>query len=476
VPQDRPPPTARRARLERAPAPAAEPLDAEIESLDLEGHGVARVDGKVAFIEGALPGERVLWQRHRSKSRFDTGRVVQVLRESSLRTTPKCPHFGLTQGSCGGCSMQHLEARAQVSVKQRMLEESLARIGHVRPEMILRPIGGLTWHYRHRARLTVRYIERKGGVLVGFHERASSYVADMRTCKVLARPVADLLVPLRDLVGSLSIRDRLPQIEVAVAQGATVLVLRILAALNDDDRALLRGFARAHGVSLWLQTGGPDTAAPLDPDDARQSLALPLPEFGLELPFRPTDFTQVNHRTNEVLVRRALALLGVEADDVVADLFCGMGNFTLPLATRARLVLGLEGNGALLARAAATAGSAGLGARIRFVTRNLFEWTAHDWTALRASAGGAIQRLLIDPPRDGALAVVQALIDDPLPPRRLVYVSCNPATLARDCGWRVTQGRWDLRAAGVVNMFPHTSHVESMAVLEPPQAAPPVFV
>lgn len=466
-------PTARSARLQRESAPPAEPLVADIESLDLEGHGVARVDGKVAFIEGALPGERVLWQRHRSKSRFDTGRVVQVLRASSLRTTPYCPHFGLAQGSCGGCSMQHLEARAQVSIKQRMLEESLARIGHVQPETILRPISGLSWYYRHRARLTVRYIERKGGVLVGFHERASSYVADMGTCKVLARPVGDLLLPLRELVGSLSIRDRLPQIEVAVARHTTALVLRILAGLNDNDRELLRAFARKHGVQLWLQTGGPDTAQPLDPPDAQQRLALPLAEFGLELPFRPTDFTQVNHRTNEVLVRRALSLLGVQEDDVVVDLFCGMGNFTLPLATRARRVLGLEGNVALLARAAATAQDAGLQSKVQFLARNLFEWSGQDWLALRAAAGGVVHRLLIDPPRDGALAVVQALIEDRLPPKRLVYVSCNPATLARDCGWLVNQGHWHLRAAGVINMFPHTSHVESLAVLEPPDESLP---
>jgi 23S rRNA (uracil1939-C5)-methyltransferase len=367
--------------------------------------------------------------------------------------------------------MQHLDPRAQVSIKQRMLEESLTRIGHVRPEMMLRPISGMTWHYRHRARLTVRYIEKKGGVLVGFHERASSYVADMRTCKVLAHPVADMLVPLRDLVGGLSIRDRLPQIEVAIAQGITVLVLRILAPLTQADYQRLRDFAQAHAVSLWLQTGGPDTAEPLETGRPHDQLALPLPEFGLNLPFRPTDFTQVNHRTNEVLVRRAVSLLGVEPDDVVVDLFCGMGNFTLPLATRARRVLGLEGNAALLARASATALDAGLADKVQFATRNLFEWTAQDWLALNAATGG-VQRLLIDPPRDGALAVVQALADAAVrggpAPKRLVYVSCNPATLARDCGWLVNQAQWHLRAAGVINMFPHTGHVESIAVLEPP--------
>jgi 23S rRNA (uracil1939-C5)-methyltransferase len=463
--------TPRAARLGREPAGAGEPLAALIESLDQEGRGVARLDGKVAFIEGGLPGERVLWQRHRSKARFDSGRVVQVLSASALRVTPGCPHFGLAPGSCGGCSMQHLDARAQVSIKQRMLEESLWRIGHVRPEMVLRPIAGSSWHYRHRARLTVRYIESKGGVLVGFHERASSYVADMVTCPVLARPVGDLLVPLRALVAGLSIRDRLPQIEVAVAQGKTVLVLRILAPLTQADETLLRAFAQAHEVSLWTQTAGPDTARPLGTQDGEapvpDALWLPLPEFGLALPFRPTDFTQVNHATNEILVRRAMALLDAQAGDTVVDFFCGMGNFTLPIATRARHVVGLEGSEPLLLRAAAAARDVGLASKTRFVTRNLFEWTAGDWNALRESAGGRIDRVLIDPPRDGAFAVVQAMAGDPAPPRRIVYVSCNPATLARDCGWLVHQAGWELRAAGVVNMFPHTSHVESIAVLEP---------
>ncbi len=457
--------TPRSPRLAREAGAPPEPLFAQIESLDMEGRGVARLDGKVAFIEGALPGESVLWQRNRAKARFDTGRVLEVLRPSTLRAEPRCPHFGLGQGSCGGCSMQHLDARAQVSVKQRMLEESLWRIGHVRPEMVLRPICGLSWNYRHRARLTVRYVEKKGGALVGFHERASSYVADMRVCPVLAASVAGLLLPLRALVGTLTIRDRLPQIEVAVAQQTTVLVLRILAPLGEGDRPLLLDFARQHGVSFWLQTSGPDSAEPLEAGEAN-ALALPLPEFGLALPFRPTDFTQVNHRTNEILVRRALALLAPEAGDVVADFFCGMGNFTLPLATRARSVVGLEGSAPLLLRAESAAQAAGLGHKTRFVTRNLFEWTADDWTALRALAGGIINRVLIDPPRDGALALVQALAQHAQPPQRIVYVSCNPATLARDCGAMVEGGKWLLRAAGVVNMFPHTSHVESIAVLE----------
>jgi 23S rRNA (uracil1939-C5)-methyltransferase len=288
----------------------------------------------------------------------------------------------------------------------------------------------------------------------------------MRVCPVLAASVATLLVPLRELVSGLTIRDRLPQIEVAVAQQTTVLVLRILAPLGEADYPALHDFARRHAVSFWVQTSGPDSAEPLVAGEPN-ALALPLPEYGLALPFRPTDFTQVNHHTNEILVRRALALLAPEPGDAVADFFCGMGNFTLPLATRCRRVIGLEGSAPLLRRAEAAARAAGLADRTGFVARNLFEWTPADWPALCASAGGAIDRVLIDPPRDGAAALVTALAQDPDPPRRIVYVSCNPATLARDCGTLAEGGRWVLRSAGVVNMFPHTSHVESIAVLEP---------
>lgn len=442
-------------------------LTSRIESLDVEGRGVARQDGKVAFIEGALPGELVRWQRRRAKARFDTGELIEVIEASNQRVAARCAHFGLHRGACGGCSMQHLDARAQVSIKQRALEENLVRIGHVRPQMMLRPVCGPTWGYRHRARLTVRYVERKGGSLVGFHERASSYVADMTRCEVLAEPVGSLIEPMRELVSQLSLRERLPQIEVAISAGVTVLVFRILQAISADDRVLLRQFARSHRVAIWLQTAGPDTAAPMDEED-QAALTVDLPEFDIRLPFRPTDFTQVNHRINEVLVRRALALLEPQAQDVVVDFFCGMGNFTFPLARRAAKVTGLEGNPALLRRAEATAGLHGLDAKVRFQARNLFEWESADWQTLKEGLGGHVDRVLIDPPRDGALAVVQALSRDPQPPARVVYVSCNPSTLARDCAILVNEGGWRFRAAGVVNMFPHTSHVESIAVFDPP--------
>jgi len=437
----------------------------EIESLDLEGRGVGHRDGKVVFVEGALPGERVWAAPVKVKPSYETARAVEILRESALRVTPGCPHFGVGPGHCGGCAMQHLEPRAQVAIKQRVLEDALWHIGRVQPLQMLRPIHGPAWGYRYRARLAVRYVARKGGVLVGFHERGSSYVADMTDCPVLPPHVARLLRPLRDLIGALSIRERLPQIEIAVAEhdGAlsTALVFRHLLPLTSEDRAALAEFGRVQGILPWLQPAGPESAHPLDAG-APERLRLGLPEFGVCVPFTPTDFTQVNHRINEVLVRRAVHLLDPRPDETVADFFCGLGNFTLPLATRARQVVGLEGHAGLVERARQAAAQAGLGQKTRFVARNLFEWEPQDWAWLEGESG-RIGALLVDPPREGALATTRN------PPRRLVYVSCNPATLARDCAVLVHDGGWQLAAAGVVNMFPHTAHVESMAVLEPGQ-------
>ena len=446
-----------------------ETFEVTIDSLDLDGRGVARRAGKVVFVDGALPGERVEAELIRSKPRYETARTVHVCRASPLRAVPRCPHFGLHAGACGGCSMQHLEPRAQVALKQRALEDALWHLGRVRPQQVLRPIIGPSWEYRHRARLTVRHVAKKGGVLVGFHERASSYVADMRTCAVLPARVAGLIVPLRELIAALSLRERLPQIEVAVAQvqrdEEIVLVLRVLQPPSDADLERLRRFQAAHDVSLWLQPGGPDSAAPLDGRQGR-TLSLSLPEFGVTLPFAPTDFTQVNHRINEVLVRRALRLLDVGSQHRVIDFFCGLGNFTLPLATRALRVIGFEGSPTLVQRAERAARDNGLAAKVEFRSSNLFEWTGNDWDAVVERLGG-VERALIDPPREGALAIVRSLAAALARPARIVYVSCNPATLARDAAILVHDGGWTLRAAGVVNMFPHTSHVESVAVFEP---------
>jgi 23S rRNA (uracil1939-C5)-methyltransferase len=428
-----------------------------IESLDREGRGIARVDGKAIFIDGGLPGERVSYDTYKKKSKYEMASVTAIHQASGARVTPRCPHFGI----CGGCSMQHLEVRAQVAAKQRVLEDNLWHIGKVRPEVVLAPIYGQAWAYRHRARMSVRMVLKKGGALVGFHERKSSFVADMTSCEVLPRSVSDMIVPLRTLIAGLSLPTRLPQIELAVGEAVTVLVLRILDPLSPQDEDLLRNFATRHGIQFWLQTKGPDTAEPFFPLHA-PPLYYSLPEFGVQIRFRPTDFTQVNHQVNRILVRRAMALLDPRPGERIADLFCGMGNFSLPIASRGADVLGVEGNAELVRRAEGNARENGLAARARFQTANLFE--AANCAAFGRNDDGGFDKLLIDPPRDGAVEVVKALGEGG--PRRIVYVSCDPATLARDTEVLVHVKGYRLVAAGVINMFPHTSHVESIALLD----------
>ncbi|KVE32997.1 23S rRNA (uracil(1939)-C(5))-methyltransferase RlmD [Burkholderia sp. TSV86] len=453
--------SARSASATPDPAPVL-----DIDSLDMEARGVGRaVDengepGKVIFVEGALPGERVTYSSFRRKPSYEQAQVVDIVRASVMRAQPKCAFFG----TCGGCSMQHLDTRAQVAIKQRVLEDNLWHLAKLRSETMFSPIHGPSWGYRYRARLTVRHVAKKGGVLVGFHERKSSYVADMTSCEVLPPHVSALLVPLRRLVEGLSIRDRMPQIELAVGSSVTALVLRVLEPINAGDEALLREFADMHRVQFWLQPKGPDTVAPFYPLDVE--LDYTLPEFGIRMPFKPTDFTQVNHQINRVLVGRALRLLAPARSDRVLDLFCGIGNFTLPLARLAREVVGIEGSDALTTRALANAKANGVDGHTSFACRNLFDVTADDIRAL-----GAFDKFLIDPPREGALAVSKALAEiaqsgaGPLP-ARIVYVSCNPSTLARDAGLLVHEAGYRLKGAGVVNMFPHTSHVESIALFE----------
>ncbi|MCC6869127.1 MAG: 23S rRNA (uracil(1939)-C(5))-methyltransferase RlmD [Burkholderiales bacterium] len=442
-------------------APAATLHLLAVESLDQEGRGVAHHDGKATFVEGALPGERVDAAIVRDKPTYATARVVRVREASASRVTPRCPHFGV----CGGCTLQHAHPTLQLAAKQRTLEDALARIGRVRAATILPAISGPAWGYRHRARLSVRHVVKKGSVLVGFHERKSSFVADMTQCPVLPPKLSALLPRLRELVGALSVRDRLPQIEVAVGEqgGALVhaLVLRILAPLNATDEDHLAAFAAAHGVEFWTQTGGPATVAPLFPNAT--PLAYALPEFDVTLPFGPTEFTQVNYAINRVLVRRALALLAPEPGERVVDFFCGLGNFTLPIARRGAQVVGVEGNAALVRRAADNAARNGLAERASFAVANLFEPGAPSLAALRPFTAA-----LLDPPREGAVELVKALPvrDSPAALRRLVYVSCAPATLARDAAVLVHDRGYRLAAAGVINMFPHTAHVESIAVFE----------
>lgn len=427
---------------------------ARIEALDQEGRGIAHVDGKVFFVEGALPGETVELEAYRHKPSYALAVAKRIVRAAPARVAPRCPSFGV----CGGCSMQHLEPRAQVAVKQRVLEDNLARIGKVTPETMLGPVYGAFWGYRYRARFSSRYVRSRACALIGFRERHHTYVADMRSCDVVPPRISALLLPLRELVTGLSIRERLPQIELAIGEDVDVLVFRILQPLSEADAARLRAFADRHRVTIYLQPAGPDSAQLFHPEGA-PPLRYRLPDFDLEFAFRPTDFTQVNHEINRVLVRRAIALLDPRPGERIGDLFCGLGNFSLAIARRGAHVLGVEGSRALVERATGNAAHNGLQALCEFRALDLFEIAESEWEPL-----GGFDKLLIDPPRDGAIALVKVLGRQG--PRRVVYVSCNPATLARDAAVMVHVNGYRLAAAGVVNMFPHTSHVESIAVFE----------
>lgn len=426
-----------------------------IESLDQEGRGIAHHEGKVIFIEGALIGERVTYASYRKKSSFENAVATKILKTSFTRVQPQCVHFDL----CGGCSIQHLEVRAQVAAKQRILEDNLQRIGKVKPETILAPIYGEAWGYRQRARLSVRHVLKKGKTLVGFHEKRSSFIADMQRCEILPPKISKLLPLLAQLNEQLSIRDQLPQIEVAVGEHVDVLVLRIMQALSPADEVLIKQFADTHQVQFWTQTKGPETVKPFYPLDA-PALTYSMPEFGIEMPYAPTEFTQVNSTMNRLMVSRALRLLAPQAHERIADFFCGLGNFTLPIARSGAQVLGVEGSAALVKRAEQNAAHNGLSGNTQFEVMNLFEMDE------KTLAGkGRFDKWLIDPPRDGAIELVKAITPE-IAPQRIVYVSCNPATLARDAEVLVNVKGYAIKAAGVMNMFPQTSHVESIAVFD----------
>ncbi len=425
-----------------------------IESLDHEARGIARQEGKAIFVDGALPGETVEYASFRRKPNYELAHLLEVIKPSNARVEPHCPHFNI----CGGCAMQHLEPSTQVAVKQRILEDSLWHIGRVRPETILSPIHGEAWGYRHKARLGVRGFEKKGGMLIGFHERRSSYIADIRACPILPQHVSDLLMPMREMFAALSISESLPHVEVAVGDECTVLVLRILRPLTKKDESLIRAFADRYQLVIYLQPKGPDTAQRFYPLPG-PALTYSLPEFSVSFEFRPTDFTQVNHAVNRVLVGRALRLLDPRPGERIADLFCGLGNFTLPIARSGATVVGIEGSSGLVKRGQESAERNGLAGRVEFGVANLFDCTEESLAKL-----GRFDKMLIDPPRDGAVEVVRALSADA--PRRIVYVSCNPATLARDAAVLCQAKGYLLKSAGVVNMFPHTAHVESIALFE----------
>jgi 23S rRNA (uracil1939-C5)-methyltransferase len=440
------------ARRRKRPQLPADPVRAHIDDLSHDGKGVAHLDGKTVFIEGALKGEEVDFVYVEKKRNYDVGVAQTIHRAAPERVEPRCAVFGI----CGGCAMQHMAAEAQILAKQQVLMENFARIGKVQPNTVLPPLTGPHWGYRRKARLGVRYVEKKGKVLIGFREKRKPYIAEMSRCEVLHPSVGEKLELLAEMIGSLQARDRIAQIEVAVDDAHSALVLRNLSPLENADREALIDFAQREGFCLFLQPGGPDTVTPLWPEAIQLSYALP--EFDVHFDFSPTGFTQVNTDINRKMVPYAIEMLQLEPDERVLDLFCGLGNFTLPLARRAREVVGVEGSEELVRLARANAEANGID-NATFHTADL----AREVELLPWWKDG-FDKVLLDPARDGAMEAIPHIAR--LGVRRIVYVSCNPATLARDAGILVNEYGYTLEQAGVMDMFPHTAHVESIALFE----------
>jgi 23S rRNA (uracil1939-C5)-methyltransferase len=440
----------RRARI------AAEPEQGTVAALTHEGEGIIR-EGKTAFVGGALPGEVIRFRRVRRHRGHDEGQLLEVIDPSADRVIPRCSHFGV----CGGCALQHLAADRQIDVKERGLRDALERVAKVTAQTWLPPLRGPQWGDRRRARRGARHVPKKGRVIVGFRERLAPYIAALDHCDVLSPPVGALIMPLSVLLTGLASREFIPQIEVAVAENTTALVLRVLRALPEGDLAALREFGREHSLRLYLQTGGVSSIVPLETGVELEPLKYSLPEFGVTFDFAPSDFVQINAALNAAMVSRVVTLLELTAADRVLDLYCGLGNFTLPLARRAGAVLGIEGDAALVERARHNAAMNGL-SNAQFVAADLTQ-------ALPLNAPYLAQgfsHVVLDPPRAGALDVMPTIAH--LAPRKVAYISCHPGSLARDIAVLVHEFGFVLRAAGVLDMFPHTAHVESLAILTPP--------
>ena len=429
-----------------------EPETATITATTHDGRGIANTEGKKVFVAGALEGETVTYLRRKSHRNFDDAELLEIHERSPDRIDARCEVFG----RCGGCALQHISPERQRSIKEQTLRDNLERIGRVEPVTWLEPMTGPEWHYRRRARLAVKDVAGKGRTLVGFRERHAPYITDMLRCEVLAKPMDGLIAELSDLVGGLSIRARLPQIEVAVAENAIALVFRVLDPPTADDTARLCAFGEARGLRIYLQTGGLDSVELLYPDDIDESLYYTLPEFDIRVDFEPIDFVQVNAGINQRMVHFAVEQLEVGPEDRILDLFCGIGNFSLPLARRACVVLGVEGLESLTRRASVNAARNGL----ENVSFRVADLGKIDGTESWVRAGW--DRMLLDPARSGAAEVVSRM--HLFGPRRIVYVSCHPGTLARDAGTLVHEQSYRLESAGIIDMFPHTAHVESIAV------------
>jgi 23S rRNA (uracil1939-C5)-methyltransferase len=429
-----------------------EPETAVIESATHDGRGIAAVSGKKVFVAGALPGETVEFMRRKSRRNFDEAELLSVVEASGDRIDAKCEAFG----RCGGCSLQHVSEDYQREIKSQTLKDNLERIGKVEPEEWLAPMTGPVWNYRRRARLAVKDVPAKGRVLVGFRERHAPFVTDMHRCEVLAKPLDGLIDDLSDLVATLSIRARLPQIEIAIAENGIAMVFRVLDTPTDADKDHLIAFGAANDLRVYLQPGGLDSLQLIQPASIDEPLNYTLPEFDIQIDFEPIDFVQVNSDINQRMVRFAIEKLQPGPEDRVLDLYCGIGNFSLPLARRAGSVLGLEGEKTLVSRAAENANKNGLD-NVEFRVADL---SKIDGTEAWVKAGW--DRVLLDPARSGAAEVVAQM--KRINPERIVYVSCHPGTLARDAGTLVHEQGYRLESAGIIDMFPHTAHVESIAV------------
>ncbi|MET1254171.1 23S rRNA (uracil(1939)-C(5))-methyltransferase RlmD [Aliikangiella maris] len=431
-----------------------EPVSIQIDSLSHEGRGVGRIEGKTVFVDGALPGETVEMQYLSQRGKFDEGRVTSIQVVSEQRVTPECPYFGV----CGGCSMQHLSSNAQISHKQSILQEQFTHFAQTQPQEWLPPLQADLFHYRRKARLGVRHVMKKGRTLIGFREKYSNFLADIGHCPVLSKQISNLIVPMSQLIDGMETRFDIPQIEVSSGDNLVALIVRHLKPMPLTDQQKWQDFAKQHGVVVYLQPKGPDTVHRIWPEnEADAQLSYQLDAFDVTLLQQPLDFAQVNASINRKMVPYAIDLLDVKPTDQVLDLFCGLGNFTLPLATKAQYVVGVEGVAEMVERGKQNALHNGL-TNVDFYQADLTtdiskaEWNQRQY-----------QKILIDPARSGALEVIQNIVR--LAAEKIVYVSCNPATLARDAGELVKAG-YQLKKAGVMDMFPQTTHVESIALFE----------
>lgn len=430
-----------------------EPVTATIEKFSHDGRGIARIEGKTTFIDGALPQETVTFQYTLKKRDYDEGKLISVIEASSKRVEPPCAHYAL----CGGCSLQHLDGQAQIHEKQTLLLDILARVGHCQPETVQPPLTNSLLHYRNKARLSVRYVEKKQSTLVGFREKNNPrYITEISHCSILNAQVAAQLVNLRQLIDTLDDSNCIAQIEVAAGDTDVALIFRNLSALSADDEEKLRQFSNSTNFRIYLQPAGPDSVYLFYPENADSFLSYCIPAFDVNFKFLPTDFTQVNPGLNRLMVERALNLLDLTVDDVVLDLFCGLGNFSLPLARKSKFVVGVEGSDAMVERASMNAKANGI-TNTEFFCANL-----EDENALSGLLHHKFSKVLLDPPRTGALEIVKQI--DKINPKHIVYVSCNPATFARDADILVNHHGYHMSTAGVMDMFPHTSHVESIAL------------